>query len=186
MQTIQTRLEHERIEYPFMSHHRLEIFTQCFKNYFMGYSEISGFIHLGLKAITDKSLFQIIGSVIPVFIQLCLLVLIYEVVQLLQNFLGMSHFNRIINSVLRGCIEIDGKFLFFILTRDGHNSQPPTQTLSNFVENAGFIHKYQMPSPFYVCFCLVFVLVWGSFCCCFVGFFGMCFFVFSFYFLFIR
>lgn len=98
----------------------------------------------------------------------------------------MSHFNRIINSVLRGCIEIDGKFLFFILTRDGHNSQPPTQTLSNFVENAGFIHKYQMPSPFYVCFCLVFVLVWGSFCCCFVGFFGMCFFVFSFYFLFIR
>lgn len=83
MQTIQTRLEHERIEYPSMSHHRLEIFTQCFKNYFMGYSEISGFIHLGLKAIMDKSLFQIIGSVIPVFIQLCLLVLIYEVVQLL-------------------------------------------------------------------------------------------------------
>lgn len=83
MQTIQTRLEHQRIEYPSMSHHYLKIFIQGCKNYFLGYSEISDFTHLGLKAIMDKTLYQITGSVIPVFIQLCLLVLIYDIVQLL-------------------------------------------------------------------------------------------------------
>lgn len=159
MQTIQTRLEHQRTEYPSMSHHHLKIFIQCFKSYFLGYSEISHFTHLGLKAIMDKTLLQITGSVIPVFIQLCLLVLIYEVVQLLQNFLGMSHFNRIINSMLRGCIEIDGQFLFFILSRDGSNSESPTETVFNFEENSGCIHKYQRPSLFFFSFSLFFPLL---------------------------
>lgn len=136
MQAIQTRLEQQRTEQPFMSHHHLKIFTQCLRNYFLGYSEISFTTQLGLKVTMDKTLLQITGSAIPVFIQLCLLVLIYEVVQLLQNFLGMSHFNRTINSMLRGCIEIDGQFLFFILSRDRCNSEPPTETLSNFEENS--------------------------------------------------
>lgn len=73
----------------------------------------------------DKTLLQITGSAVPVFIQLCSLVLIYEVVQFLQNFSGMSDFNRTINSVLRECTEIDSQFLFFILSKDGSSSQPP-------------------------------------------------------------
>lgn len=145
MQAIQTRLEQQRAEQPSMSLRHLKIFTQCLRNYFLSYSEISVITQLGLKAIMDKTLLQITGSAIPVFIQLCLLVLIYEVVQLLQNFLGMSHFNRTINSMLRGCIEIDGQFLFFILSRDGSNSERPTETLSNFEENSSCIHKYQRP-----------------------------------------
>lgn len=57
MQTIQTRLEHQRKEYLPMSDHHLKIFIQCCKNYFLGYSEISDFTHLGLKALIDKPLF---------------------------------------------------------------------------------------------------------------------------------
>ena len=48
--------------------------------------------------------------------------------------------------MLRGCIEIDGKFLFFILSRDGSNSEPPNETLSNTEENSSCIRKYQRPS----------------------------------------
>lgn len=133
MQAIQTRLEQQRTEQPSASQHHLKIFLRnrkiCLRNYILGYSETSAITRLGLKAIIGKTLLQAAGSAIPVFIQLCLLVLIYEEVQLLQNFLEMSHFNRTINSMLRGCIEIDGQFLFIILSRDGSGSDPPTETL---------------------------------------------------------
>lgn len=79
----------------------------------------------------------------------------------------MSHFNQIINSMLRGCIEIDSQFLFFIFSRDGSNSEPPIETFSNFVENSVCIHKYQRPGLF-----------------CFI--FGGILFVYWFVFLFIR
>lgn len=116
-----------------MSQHHLKIFLRnrkiCLRNYILGYSEISVITWLGLKAVLGKTLLQVSGSAIPVFIQLCLFVLIYAEVQLLQNFLEMPHFNRTINSMLRGCIEIDGQFLFIILSRDGSSSDPPTETL---------------------------------------------------------
>lgn len=150
MQAIQTRLEQQRTEQPSMSHHHLKTFTQCFRNYFLGYSEISVIIQLESKTIMGKTLLQITGSAIPVFIQLCLLVLVYEVVQLLQNFLGMAHFNRSTNSMLRECVEIDGQILFFIFSRDGSNSEPPTETVSNFEENSSCICKLSVPQFFYI------------------------------------
>lgn len=56
--------------------------------------------------------------------------------------------------MLRGCIEIDGQFLFFILSRDGSSSEPPTETLSNFGENSSWIHRFQRQRVFDLFICL--------------------------------
>lgn len=70
----------------------------------------------------------------------------------------MSHFNRIINSMLRGCIQIDGQFLIFILSRQGYNSEPPTETFSDLEENFYCVHKYKILLCFGF-FCIIYLQV---------------------------
>lgn len=71
----------------------------------------------------------------------------------------MSHFNRIINSMLRGCIQIDGQFLIFILSRQGYNPEPPTETFSDLEENFYCVHKYKIYIYFFALFNYKFLLL---------------------------